>query len=152
MRINSTESLTSSLLIVNDDPLPYHALILGDAANGKTVTGFRLLHGSRLQASGVYKAVLMDNATRCNIDAMGYANGIEISSSSSKNKISTGVHNTSIVNNRTEKDNIILLDEIVTDAELAAIASPITGYRVRGRTTIGGEWYYKEGTGWTQTG
>lgn len=143
----------SALQIFGDGDIGDDFLKLGDAANGKSVTRFTLLEGSVLRASLGTNIINLDNAINCNLNVAAMFRGIVISSTSTLNKLFLNTKNPQITNNRTEKDNLIYINDLLTDAEVTAITSPFNGYRLLGKTQdmTRGEFVYVEGTGWVAT-
>lgn len=150
--IKAVNSTSEFLLINANDDTTDTALRLGDVANAKTVTGFTLRKGSHLESTTGQVDLNLDNATLCNLH-IGKASKITISSTSSYNEICTYASNLTVTNSRTQKDNIIFFDRILTSAQVSAITSPINGYRLKGDAgnMTSGEYVYVEGTGWVAT-
>lgn len=105
-------------------------LKLGDT--GKTVSGFVLLPGSVL--AGV-PALNLENcvSSTFNIDNV-LSGSLVIASGSSANRIllPSFEHTTTITNNRTQKDNLVIFTGVLTTTQRNNIPSPIKGYRCEG--------------------
>jgi hypothetical protein len=136
-------SSPTTLKLIQHDTAAGYGLRLGAAGEAKTLGNFILEQGSRVR--GAVRGIFLDNCVGAQLFGKDYgATGGEISSTSNANYIETGTHTNPFTNNRVEKDNIIFIRKQVSDAELAAIPSPIKGHRLLGRTTTYGQWYYDE--------